>query len=91
MDVGLENVSMPNLVNEHKLPSQSQRYFVLKSAPSYFVSESAAIYVFCSKIDCCHSTIFEFQTNFTFSNFSNVIYKKVAQASKLLIFYCIQG
>ena len=48
MDVGLENVqdikSMPNLVNEHKFKSQSQRYFVLKSAPSYFVSESAARY-----------------------------------------------
>ena len=44
MDVGLENVSMPDLINEHKLQSQSQRYFVLKSAPSYFVSESAAKY-----------------------------------------------
>ena len=36
MDVGLENVqdikSMPNLVNEHKFKSQSQRYFDLKSA-----------------------------------------------------------
>ena len=42
MDLGLENVqdmSMPNLVNEHNFKSQSQRYFVLKSAPSYFVSE----------------------------------------------------
>ena len=36
MDIGLENVqdikSMPNLVNEHKFKSQSQRYFILKSA-----------------------------------------------------------
>ena len=36
MDIGLENVqdikSMPKLVNEHKFKSQSQRYFILKSA-----------------------------------------------------------
>jgi hypothetical protein len=48
MDVGLENVqdikSMPNLVKEPNFKSQSQRYFVLKSAPSYFVLESAARY-----------------------------------------------
>ena len=59
MDVGLENVSMPNLVNEHKLPSQSQRYFVLKSAPSYFVSKSAARY-FVLKSTAATSQFYEF-------------------------------
>ena len=41
MDVGLENVqdikSMPKLVNEHKFKSQSQRYFILKSAAKDYI------------------------------------------------------
>ena len=62
MDVGLENVqdmSMPNLVNEQNFKSQSQRYFVLKSAPSYFVSKSAARY-FVLKSTAATSQFYEF-------------------------------